>query len=171
MRLIILFIALVLGFSTLCYADEIEERVRHAHERIERGINSGALTREEAHRLKDELNNVRDDEARMKADGRLNRYEKEKLEKELDRLERHISRLKSNDDRKGYDDRRDNHHQRWIHCAAEDGFCKFHGQKNVRYGVDGNWIYKTAQDGIPCKNRFFGDPAPGAKKSCYIEAD
>lgn len=120
--LIIFVVAFVLGFTTLSWSQGrdrrdrhenesqgiqgLHERLRNAHERIDRGIRSGALTREEAHRLKSELNSVRDDEAQMKADGRLTHRERQRLEKELERLERHISRLKYNDDRRGSDHRR-----------------------------------------------------------------
>jgi hypothetical protein len=85
--LIVLLTVLFLSFATLSYAQGrdqkdrdaherqgiqgIDQRLRNAHEGIDRGIQSGALTREEAHRLKSQLNSVRDDEARMKADGRL----------------------------------------------------------------------------------------------------
>jgi len=106
--LIVLVVAFVLGFTTFSYSQGrgIHDRVRLAHEKIDRGIDSGALTREEAHRLKSELNSVRDDEARMKADGKLSHRERERLEKELDRLERHIARLKTNDNKRD-NDRRD----------------------------------------------------------------
>jgi hypothetical protein len=103
--LIVLLVAFVIGFATFSYAQgrgqegvqNINQRLRSAHEGIERGIRSGALTREEARRLKDELDSVLREEARMKADGRLNRQERQRLDKELDRLERHISNLKRND--------------------------------------------------------------------------
>ena len=122
--LIVLLVAFVLGLTTFSYAEEgdhrggqegvreghqgggheevrdIHNRLRIAHEKIDRGIQSGSLTREEAHRLKGELNAVRDDEARMRADGRLNHHERDRLERELDRLEKHISRLKHNDNRR-----------------------------------------------------------------------
>jgi septal ring factor EnvC (AmiA/AmiB activator) len=98
-RLVVVLAVFMVGFATFSYADEIDQRVRHAIGRIERGIDSGSLTREEAHRLKRELHAIREDQARMKADGRLSRHERERLEKELDRLERHISRFKHNSDR------------------------------------------------------------------------
>ncbi len=55
----------------------------------------------------------------------------------------------------------------WTQCAGEGGYCNFHGYKEIRYGVDGRWNYKTAKNGIGCSNSVFGDPAPGAVKSCY----
>ena len=102
--LIVLLVAFVIGFSTFSYAQgrgqeggqNINQRVRSAHDGIERGIRSGALTREEANRLKDDLDRVLRDEARMKADGRLTNQERQRLDKELDRLERHIASLKHN---------------------------------------------------------------------------
>lgn len=155
MHLIVLCIAFVLSFTPLCSADEIGERVRHAHEQIERGVRSGDLSNEEAHRLKDELNDVKNNEDR--------------LVKELDRLEKHISKLKSYDNRKGYGGRGDNRHEKWIKCANENELCKFRGQKRVRYGEDNRWNYKTADNGIFCNNRVFGDPAHDVKKACYVE--
>ena len=86
--------------STAALAETISERVEFAHRRIERGIESGQLTREEAHRLREEFHRIREDERRMSADGRLDRRERERLHEELDRLERHISYLKHNDERR-----------------------------------------------------------------------
>ncbi len=120
--LFILLVAFVLGITTFSYASErdhrdgnmhenqgiqgLDQRLRNAHESIDRGIKYGSLTREEAHRLNSELDSVRDDESRMRADGRLTRNERERLEKELKRLEQRISRLKQNDNKKGNDHRR-----------------------------------------------------------------
>jgi septal ring factor EnvC (AmiA/AmiB activator) len=120
--LIVLFTVLFLSFTILSCAQGrdqrsrnapesqgiqgIDQRLRNAHAGIDRGIQSGALTREEANRLKSELNSVRDAEARMKADGRLTHQERQRLEKELNRLEKHISQLKHNDNRRDKDLRR-----------------------------------------------------------------
>jgi len=97
-QLLVFFVAIVLSVSTVAYADSIDQRVRHAHERIDRGIRSGALTRDEAHSLKRQLNHIRETEARMLADGRLNHHERERLNSELNGLERRISAYKHNDD-------------------------------------------------------------------------
>lgn len=76
-----LFAILVLGFTTFCYAEGqgLHQRVRDAHDRIDRGVHSGSLTREEAHSLKNQLNSICDDEARMNADGRLTHHERSVL--------------------------------------------------------------------------------------------
>lgn len=87
----------LMGLASGALAASIQERVDMAQRRIEHGIRSGALTREEAHRLRGEFNRVRDEEARARADGHLDRRERERLNRELSRLERHISRLKNDD--------------------------------------------------------------------------
>jgi len=71
--LIVILAVVVSSFATFSYAEgpRISERVRHAVERIEIGVRSGALSREEARRLGAELHGIRDEEARMRADGRL----------------------------------------------------------------------------------------------------
>jgi polyhydroxyalkanoate synthesis regulator phasin len=82
-------------------AGTVSERVEFARRRIEDGRRSGALSREEAHRLTEEFMMVRRQESRARADGRLDWRERERLDHELDRLERHISQLKHNDERRG----------------------------------------------------------------------
>ena len=86
--------------GTAAMAESISGRVDYAHRRIEHGIRSGQLTREEAHRLKEEFRRVLNDERRMASDGHLDHRERERLNHELDRLERHISYLKHNDERR-----------------------------------------------------------------------
>ena len=55
-RIALLGISFVLLFVTLAAADEIDERIARAHEQIEVGVRSGALSRPDAHRLKEQLN-------------------------------------------------------------------------------------------------------------------
>jgi multidrug resistance efflux pump len=96
-RLFTLFLLLFIGSSSVAIAATISERVDMAHRRIEQGMRSGALSREEAHRLRAEFSQVRHDEARARADGHLDRRERERLHHELGRLERHISQYEHND--------------------------------------------------------------------------
>ncbi len=96
-RFLALFMVSSIGLVSGAMAATIQQRVDMAQRRIEHGIRSGALTREEGHRLRDEFNRVRRDEARALSDGHLDRRERERLNQELTRLERHISRLKNND--------------------------------------------------------------------------
>jgi hypothetical protein len=68
----------------------IHQRVAEMHQRIDQGVRSGEITRQEERRLRKELNKIRDDEARMKRDGRLTKQEIDRLNAELDRLSKHI---------------------------------------------------------------------------------
>jgi hypothetical protein len=96
-RFIAFFALSLMGLTSGAMAGPLRDRVDMAQRRIERGIRSGALTREEAHRLRGELNQVLSEEERARADGHLDRRERERLNRELTRLERHISNLRNND--------------------------------------------------------------------------
>jgi septal ring factor EnvC (AmiA/AmiB activator) len=90
--------------SPVTFADRggsISERVQHMERRIDQGIRSGSLTRNEAQRLRDELRGILHKERRMRDDGRLSGRERDVLHADLDRLDRHISREKHDDDRRG----------------------------------------------------------------------
>ena len=57
----------------------------------------------------------------------------------------------------------------WQHCANEGETCRFHGDASVRYGVDGNYVFRDAANGLPCTNEAFNtDPAPGQVKHCQV---
>jgi hypothetical protein len=70
---------------------EIDSRIRQSHERINKNLERGALTIHEAKRLRGELDSIRDTEARMRRDGRLDHREREILDHKLDRLNEEIS--------------------------------------------------------------------------------
>ena len=57
----------------------------------------------------------------------------------------------------------------WRHCAGEDGFCKFQGERRVAYGAKDRWSYRIARDGVKCSPARFGDPYVGVVKSCYLD--
>ena len=57
--------------------------------------------------------------------------------------------------------------QSWTYCADEWGTCSFSGTRQVRYGADGKYAYKTATTSIGCDNTVFGDPNPGVAKHCW----
>jgi hypothetical protein len=56
----------------------------------------------------------------------------------------------------------------WINCASEGQTCTFSGTQQVRYGDSGSGFYSTrnANGSIVCNAANFGDPKPGATKSC-----
>jgi hypothetical protein len=54
----------------------------------------------------------------------------------------------------------------WIACAVENGTCSFSGTRQVRYGANGTYAYKSATGSISCSNAVFGDPVYGVAKSC-----
>jgi hypothetical protein len=56
----------------------------------------------------------------------------------------------------------------WTFCAPEGGFCAFTGTKEVRYGANGAFFFRTLTGGTACANDVFGDPAPGTPKQCAI---
>jgi parallel beta-helix repeat protein len=57
----------------------------------------------------------------------------------------------------------------WMFCAGENQTCAFTGTREVRYGADGSYFYKTLFDGTPCTNGVFGDPIFGTAKQCHIK--
>ncbi|MEY9968299.1 hypothetical protein ABIA33_006383 [Streptacidiphilus sp. MAP12-16] len=58
----------------------------------------------------------------------------------------------------------------WTACASENGSCSFAGVMTVAFGANGTYNYATLPNGAACTNAVFGDPAPGAVKSCYLTA-
>ncbi len=63
---------------------KIRDRIEKQQQRIDQGVISGDLTRREADMLQDNLNWIRDEEARLKADRRLTERERKRLHKVLD---------------------------------------------------------------------------------------
>lgn len=80
--------------------DDFQERIQNQQQRINKGIQAGALTKEEASTLQANLDYVRDTFARQKADGRLTLEEQRRLDRILDensnmiRQEKHDSNVK-----------------------------------------------------------------------------
>ncbi len=75
---------------------DIDQRIGNQQRRIEQGIHSGQLTRDEARILQDNLNHIQREEARMKADGSLTNEERERLHRMLDQNSDVIYDKKSN---------------------------------------------------------------------------
>ncbi len=57
----------------------------------------------------------------------------------------------------------------WTFCSAENGFCQFSGTRNVRYGANGVYSYRTLTNGVSCTNTVFGDPIFRVAKQCSFQ--
>ncbi len=84
------------------YNAEIPHRIENQHFKIKEGIASGELTRSEAEMLRDNLNWIRTEYERMKADGRLTPHEVKRLDKMLDDNNTMIYNKKHNPIRRVY---------------------------------------------------------------------
>ena len=54
-------------------------------------------------------------------------------------------------------------------CADEDARCNFSGTRFVYYGAGDRYVMRRLTNGTMCSNAVFGDPAPGVRKSCYVD--
>lgn len=52
-------------------------------------------------------------------------------------------------------------------CANEKATCSFSGTRQVAYGANGKFNYKSATTSIACTNATFGDPIRNVVKACY----
>lgn len=57
----------------------------------------------------------------------------------------------------------------WTACSAESGTCSFTGTREVAFGANGQYFYRSVTGGTACNNTVFGDPNFGAVKSCYVQ--
>ena len=97
--IMVLVILLVVSSVALVYGAppaNVADRIENQQQRIDQGVASGKLTRGEADVLQDNLNWIRATFSRMKADGRLNPGEINKLEVMLDQNSQMISNKKHN---------------------------------------------------------------------------
>jgi hypothetical protein len=83
-----------LGTVTMANTPNIKRRERHQQQRIRQGIRSQELTRREAARLGAGQARIRVAERYAKADGRVTRRERHRLDNMLDRASRNIYRQK-----------------------------------------------------------------------------
>jgi hypothetical protein len=61
--------------------------------------------------------------------------------------------------------------QNLVPCAREGGYCRVPYPTRVFYGVPGRLTaIEVRGRGVPCTNEVFGDPAFGARKSCFFVA-
>lgn len=100
---------MLLGTSAVCvliasaaYAGptddpNIQKREQIQEKRIDQGVKSGELTPREAGKLEAQQAKIKQDEARMKSDGKLTKKERRKLTKEQNRASNKIQRKKHNE--------------------------------------------------------------------------
>jgi Spy/CpxP family protein refolding chaperone len=99
----VLFLAVAMTALTASIAaahsqtPRVDRRQAVQHARIQGGVQSGALTRGEAARLRAGQAHVRRVERRAKADGVVTPRERAKLDRKQDTQSRRIARLKHND--------------------------------------------------------------------------
>ena len=79
----------------------ISEREQRISARIRHSIDDGTLTPFEARRLYRELGSIKAKERSFRADGRLDRGEREELNRDLDRLAEDVWRERHDQDRRG----------------------------------------------------------------------
>ena len=75
----------------------INHREHRQERRINQGVRSGELTKNEAHRLRADEGKIRSDKRMAKSDGRVTRGERQHLRREENRTSRAIYRKKHND--------------------------------------------------------------------------
>ncbi len=93
-----IILVMVVGsvFAENTYDPVINDRIAEQQKRIDEGIASGQLTRAEADILQDNLNWIKAEETRLKADGKLTPKERARLNKMLDRNSNMIYKKRHN---------------------------------------------------------------------------
>jgi hypothetical protein len=101
MRKVIVSALFILGFALSINAQNapvtpvVDKREQNQKERIKDGVQSGELTKVEAHKLREEQRGVKRTEARAKADGEVTPAERAKLDRKQDRASKHIAKQKN----------------------------------------------------------------------------
>ena len=75
---------------------KIQERFERQQMRIDQGVKTGTLTKDEAALVQDNLNKIKADEAQLKAAGKLTDKEKARIMKKLDLNSKMIMKEKHN---------------------------------------------------------------------------
>ena len=78
----------------------VNQRQHRQERRIEQGVRSGELTRQEAKGLRKEERGIRQEERAAKSDGKLTRAERKDLHHDLNQASKDIHREKHDDDKR-----------------------------------------------------------------------
>jgi hypothetical protein len=101
--LAILLGLIILMVATLAWAGPYDRQIADQQRAIDRGIASGKLTHHEADVVQDNLNHIKGRLDQFRGnDGRLDRREREKIERMLQRNDRMIRKLKNNNIQRVY---------------------------------------------------------------------
>jgi hypothetical protein len=90
-------IALLLGGSTESFA---QGRNRSNRERLERGIRSGQITREEARQIRERQRQIREERRAYRSDGTITREERREIRRDRREQDRYIRSQRRDDDRR-----------------------------------------------------------------------
>jgi polyhydroxyalkanoate synthesis regulator phasin len=95
LAMLVVFVGVTIAAAS-DFNQEFHGRLAHQQTRIDNGIRKGELTQSEAQVLTDNMNWLKGEEARLKADGRLTPREQERLMKMLDDNSKMIGNKRKN---------------------------------------------------------------------------
>jgi len=72
-------------------------KIDEENEKIDRGVDRGDISKRDARRFKDDLNDILDKIDRMKKEGQISQREKDGIEDDIDKLDRKIFRERRED--------------------------------------------------------------------------
>lgn len=115
---------------------DFESRIDRLQNRIQTGVQSGRLTRNEAERLRGQLRELRQLYRQFRSDGTITRAEANELQRRIDRLQQRIQNQRRDDQTRNRD--RDNEYNR--DCppglAKKDPRCIPPGQAKKKWDRD-----------------------------------
>jgi hypothetical protein len=93
-------VAAVSSWNVLAADPAVNHRQHRQEHRVEQGLRSGELTRQEAKGLRQEERGIRQEERAYKSDGKLTRAERKDLHRDLNQASKDIYREKHDDDKR-----------------------------------------------------------------------
>ena len=91
----VVILSLLAGHSSAAaqmYGGNLERRLDHREDMIQRGVQSGALTPQEVHKLTKEQQRLEREADRIRADGRITPQERFRLDHKMDQADRRLYR-------------------------------------------------------------------------------
>lgn len=132
------------------YHDEgrLMDRMERQHERIESGVESGALNRKEVRKLKKQQRKTRSIARKFREDGALSKKERRILKRQLDKSSDRIWEFKHND--------RDRHTDRYTFRETHrDASCRHrHHEHDDHFEDDGGIAYWVRDSDVWSRHSF-----------------